>query len=248
MRHGIRGAGALVLALTIASWIGGPAPADDAGAVPEQRAVVLELAGRRAAPTTTQAFVAPLSDLPDHLIEPIAGDAPAPATIAPATTSVAPTTSAPPMADAAPTPSVVPTPTDPPAAAADDAPLEVAPAASPSGDAPAFVSELNALRAARGLSLFSRRADLDVLAQSWAEHMAAENDLRHSDLIYDVIGGSWTTAGENIGYGPSVTVIFDALEASPGHLDNMVNPDFTSVGVGVAQVGDILWTAHLFAG
>ena len=115
-------------------------------------------------------------------------------------------------------------------------------------DATAFLAELDDLRTSRGLVPLVRRPELDTRAQAWAERMANDGDLRHSELIYEVVAGPFTAAGENVGYGPAVEVIFDALEASPGHLDNMVNPEFTSVGIGVVWVGDVLWTAHLFAG
>ena len=127
--------------------------------------------------------------------------------------------------------------------------IRVAASATAAADeAPMFVEELNALRATRGIDELERRAELDALAQSWATRMAADDHLHHSALIYDVIEGSWFTAGENVGYGPSVGVIFAALRESPGHLENMLNPDFTSVGIGVVRSGDVLWTAHLFAG
>jgi hypothetical protein len=51
--------------------------------------------------------------------------------------------------------------------------------------------------------------------------MADDDNLRHSRLIYEVIAGSWTTAGENVGYCPSI---------------------------GVVRVGHVLWTGHPFAG
>ena len=117
-----------------------------------------------------------------------------------------------------------------------------------SDDVAAFVAELDALRAGRGLDPLVRSADLDGMARGWAERMAVDRHLRHSELIHDVVAGPFTTAGENVGYGPDVAVIFEALVASPGHLDNMVNPAFTRVGIGVVRVGDVLWTAHLFAG
>ncbi len=114
--------------------------------------------------------------------------------------------------------------------------------------AAAFLAELNDLRGAEHLPLLTRDPSLDAMAQSWAETLATEGSLRHSALIYDVIAGSWTTAGENVGYGPSAPVVFAALAGSPAHLANMVNPDFAHVGLGVVRVDDVLWTAHLFAG
>ena len=114
--------------------------------------------------------------------------------------------------------------------------------------ADAFLTALNDLRAAERLPPLAHDASLDALAQPWAETLAHEGSLRHSSLIYDVIAGRWTTAGENLGYGPSVPVVFEALVASPAHLTNMVNPDFARVGIGVVWVDDVIWTTHLFAG
>ena len=119
---------------------------------------------------------------------------------------------------------------------------------SPSDPATDFLDRLNELRAEETLAPLRRSRELDELAQSWAETMAADESLRHSELIYDVIAGEWSRSGENIGYGPSAAVIFDALESSPGHLANMVDGDYTHVGVGVVRIGEVLWTAHLFAG
>ena len=211
MRHGIVAAAGLVVTLTLASWIGGRVPADDASAVtPGAPAVVLELVDAPVEP-------------PGRPVDAPADDTTPPAAIAPTTT----------RAPVAPAPPTDPDPAGDP---------------QPSVDRPAFLAAIDALRSEHGLAPLRGRADLDRLAQSWAADMAAADDLHHSELIYDVIAGVWTTAGENVGYGPSVGVIVDALEASPVHLDNMLNPDFTSVGIGVVWVDDVLWTAHLFAG
>ena len=69
----------------------------------------------------------------------------------------------------------------------------------------------------------------------------------HSDIAS--LLDPWSTVGENIGYGPSVTSVFNDLVASSGHYNNMVDARFTSVGVGayVDSTGRI-WTAHIFGG
>ncbi len=115
-------------------------------------------------------------------------------------------------------------------------------------DAAEFLAAINGRRAFEDLPPLERRAELDHLARSWAATMGGDGSLRHSDLIYDVVAGSWTAAGENVGYGPSAATVFDALEASPSHLANMLDADYTAVGIGVVRVDGVVWTTHLFAG
>ena len=61
--------------------------------------------------------------------------------------------------------------------------------------------------------------------------------------------GSWSTAGENVGYGGSSGAIMNAFAGSPGHYANIVNGNFTHIGVGTyVDANGTLWTTHLFAG
>jgi len=78
--------------------------------------------------------------------------------------------------------------------------------------------------------------------------MAADGNLRHSKIIHTLVQGPWTRAAENIGYGPSEAVVFSALTASSGHLTNMVNPSYTTIGTAVVVAGNTIWTVHLFVG
>ncbi|HKY49530.1 MAG TPA: CAP domain-containing protein [Acidimicrobiia bacterium] len=89
--------------------------------------------------------------------------------------------------------------------------------------------------------------ELNNYARWWAKQMADSGNFSHSDIAS--LLDPWSTVGENIGYGPSVTSVFNALVASSGHYQNMVDPRFTSVGVGayVDSTGRI-WTAHIFGG
>lgn len=113
----------------------------------------------------------------------------------------------------------------------------------------AFVAAINGLRAGVGVGTLGRSADLDARAQAWTENMAGRGDLGHSSIVGDLVAGSWSTAGENVGYGPSVDSVFAALVASSGHYTNMVNASFTMVGVGVVVDGNgLVWTTHLFGG
>jgi uncharacterized protein YkwD len=218
------------------------APADDAPAddEPTDEPSTDELPGDPAATAPTGAEMA-LAALPPVDTAPTTttaapAPAPAPAPGPAPTTTVAPP---PPTTAPPPPPTVPPTTTAPPPPAAPTA---------DSGARSSFVGEINALRASVGVGGLARSGDLDARAQAWADVMARDDWLRHSTVLGTLVAGSWSTAGENVGYGPSVGSIFGGLRGSSGHYANMVNGAFTHVGVGVVVIDGVMWTAHLFAG
>lgn len=114
-----------------------------------------------------------------------------------------------------------------------------------SGAESEFASRINSFRGSNGLAPLSGSGSLDSYARSWAKQLAERGTLAHSDI--SSLLGEWTSVGENVGVGGSVSAIFDALASSPGHRENMLG-DFTHVGIGVYQDSDgTLWTAHVFA-
>lgn len=130
------------------------------------------------------------------------------------------------------------------------APAPAPTAEEPRGDTAAeseFVGLINDLRASRGLSPLKADADLRAYARTWSTHMASTGSFAHSDI--STLLGTWSSVGENIASGAGVAVLFDALVASPGHLENMVNPDYSHVGVGVAvDAQGVLWVTQVFGG
>ena len=98
-----------------------------------------------------------------------------------------------------------------------------------------------------GLGALSMDGRLQASAQGWARQLAQDASLHHQDVGQFLDG--WTTAGENIAFGPSVDTMFAALVASPRHYANMVRREFSAVGIGVVVGPDgQLWTSHVFAG
>ena len=88
---------------------------------------------------------------------------------------------------------------------------------------------------------------LAAKAQAWADHMAATNTLSHSVLTQGV-GGGWSTLGENVGTGGAVHDVHVGFMNSPVHRADILNPSFSSMGVGVAQNGGRVWVAEVFEG
>jgi uncharacterized protein YkwD len=117
--------------------------------------------------------------------------------------------------------------------------------AGPNGDFESqFASEINGYRSENGLSALSRDGSLDSRARSWAESMADNGDLSHSNL--SSLLPPWSAAGENVGVGGTVKSLFGALVDSSGHRANMLG-DYTHFGIGVwVDSGGRIWTAHVF--
>ena len=108
-----------------------------------------------------------------------------------------------------------------------------------------FVSLINSSRHSAGLASYVVRSDLTAVAQAQAQRMAASGTLYHNPhLATDVKHFSWV--GENVGYGPSVTALHTAFMNSAGHRANILDHQFTEVGIGLVQVGSTLWVAEVF--
>jgi hypothetical protein len=128
--------------------------------------------------------------------------------------------------------------------------LAPAPAAAgpedPSADEARFVMLVNQARAQAGVAPLEVDGELTALARDWAAQMAAAGGISHAKPISAGVTQDWQKMGENVGKGPSVDPIMDAFIASPGHYANLMDPDFTKIGVGVVWADGVLYTTHRF--
>jgi hypothetical protein len=108
-----------------------------------------------------------------------------------------------------------------------------------------FVARTNSLRASKGLPGLSVNGTLAAKARNWAEHMAAVGAISHSNLA-DGAPSEWHRLGENVGRGPSVDAIHNALVNSPDHYANLTDPGFQSIGVGVVNANGTYYVAEVF--
>jgi hypothetical protein len=112
------------------------------------------------------------------------------------------------------------------------------PVTSASADGPSdeanFVSQINSLRATKGLPALAVDAGLTTKARAWAQTMADQNRIWHSSLA-DGITADWQRLGENVGMGGTVDALHIAFVNSPKHYDNLVDPAFRLVGIGVVR-------------
>jgi uncharacterized protein YkwD len=124
--------------------------------------------------------------------------------------------------------------------------LAVSLAACRSPGQTAVADALNADRVANQLSVLAPSDMLDVKAQAWANQLAQDGYLHHSNLTTGVTG-CWRALGENVGYGASVATIEAAYMASAPHRANILNGSYNLLGAGMATDGQgRVWTVQEF--
>lgn len=108
-----------------------------------------------------------------------------------------------------------------------------------------LASLTNSDRVSNGQGVLGPAADLASLAQRRAEEMAAAGRLSHTQDLGGQVA-NWRKLGENVGRGRSLAEIERSYMASAPHRENILAPDFTEMGVGVAVSGDQIYTAVIF--
>jgi hypothetical protein len=117
--------------------------------------------------------------------------------------------------------------------------------AATADDSTGVVADVNTVRSSRGLQPLAVHPELELKAQAWAAHMAATGSLDHSTLT-DGITADWRWLGENVAIAMTVDQAQRTLVASPVHFANMVDPDFTDIGVGVVGAGGRVYLVQEF--
>ncbi len=90
---------------------------------------------------------------------------------------------------------------------------------------------VNNTRAENGLGAVQENVTLNLKADAWAAKMRDACTISHSSLK-DGAPEEWQKLGENVGRGGTVSQVHSAYLKSPGHLANIVDPTFNSMGAG----------------
>ena len=110
-----------------------------------------------------------------------------------------------------------------------------------------FVAKINALRASKGLRQLEVHPELVALGRSWAGEMAKVDRISHNPNLANAVKADWQKLGENVGVGMTTDKLHQAFIDSPTHYKNLVDPDWTHLGVGVVLGRDgAIFTAHQF--
>ena len=111
-----------------------------------------------------------------------------------------------------------------------------------------FVRPINQTRSERGIPPLTVDPVLVDNARNWIGPMISNGQIYHaSDLSIGISAETgWDLLGENVGVGGSTSDLYPAFVASPTHLENIVNPAYERVGVGVFFDGQRMWTVQRY--
>lgn len=112
-----------------------------------------------------------------------------------------------------------------------------------SAEANEVIRLVNVERSKNGLAPLKANAELSKVAATKAQDMIDKNYFDHNSPTYgspfDMMtkfGIKYTTAGENIAYGQKTPAeVMNGWMNSSGHRANILNSNFTEIGVGVAK-------------
>lgn len=103
---------------------------------------------------------------------------------------------------------------------------------------------VNQERAKAGVGPLQMDSKLVEIARLKSQDMIDKNYFAHTSPTYGdpfqmmrSFGVTYTTAGENLAGNPSLTGGHTSLMNSPGHRANILNSDFTHIGIGVVKGG-----------
>ena len=123
--------------------------------------------------------------------------------------------------------------------------LSPAPASATGPNTSNILSAVNSARAGAGRRPLSLRSDLSAVAYRWSQHMAASGTLAHNPSLTRQVTG-WRWVGENVGYGPDWRTVEVAFMNSPGHRSNILDSDYSQIGIGVVVKNGRVWVTQVF--
>ena len=122
-------------------------------------------------------------------------------------------------------------------------------AAAELDDEAQFLVLINDLRLSLDLEPREVYPELVAPSRDWAVQLSVDGTLSHAPDLSVGVTTDWTILGENVGVASvgQTEQLFDAFVDSPGHYENLVNPEFRFVGVGVVyDASGQMWTTHRF--
>lgn len=121
----------------------------------------------------------------------------------------------------------------------------ISPASADSGLEADFVARVNQERAAKSLPALKVASDMTSAARAHSAVMRDADKLHHNPGLGSSVGG-WRKIGENVGVGGTVGAIHNALMDSDGHRRNILDPEWTDIGIGVVVHEGRIWVTQMF--
>jgi uncharacterized protein YkwD len=112
-----------------------------------------------------------------------------------------------------------------------------------------MLSLLNQTRRSHGLPILRLNLALSRTAQSHSRAMADRNTLFHTSNLWAAVRAFGpSTWGENVGYAPWLRRLRALWMQSGGHRQNILNPRFRWIGIGVVRARGVFWVTTIFYG
>ena len=109
----------------------------------------------------------------------------------------------------------------------------------------ALIHLVNDERRTAGLPTLSIDAGLTATARSWSTTMGEQAHLRHNPRLGTDVR-DWRRVGENVGRSTDLDTLHQAFLDSPEHRENLLDPEWTEIGIGVIAADGTLWVTQLF--
>jgi uncharacterized protein YkwD len=108
-----------------------------------------------------------------------------------------------------------------------------------------FLTRIAIARASHGLPAYRLGGVITGVARDQARRMADQETLFHNPRLTSEVP-NWRYVGENVGYGPDVVTVHRAFMGSAPHRANILDQDFTRVGVGAVVRNGRVWVSEVF--
>ena len=109
-----------------------------------------------------------------------------------------------------------------------------------------FAYRANSARSSARLRAYPQKADLVTVARRHAQRMASQGRIYHNPNLQNEVAG-WRMVGENVGRGGTVSAIHTAFMNSTSHRANILDRDFTEVGIGTAyDAKGVMYVVQVF--
>ncbi len=120
-------------------------------------------------------------------------------------------------------------------------------AAADAGAEAQYIKKANQARAERGAGALRADAELTAVARRWSAKMAQAQSLSHNPNLPSEVTQDWEKLAENVGTGPTVDEVHAAFMGSTSHRTKILDPVFTTVGVGVVtDAKGRMWVTEVF--
>ena len=127
--------------------------------------------------------------------------------------------------------------------------IAITPAHAGAGLRGQMVPLINDDRADKNRAGLELDLELSRYARKHSQDMAEAGGIFHTnDLAAKLKGKSWSTAGENVGMGPSLPRLEASFMASTPHRRNILNREFDHIAVGVVESDGNFWVTVIFYG